>query len=135
MSTRCNIIVRDERLAIQLYRHNAGYPQGKHGVVKDLCKVARFAWPLPRFEADDYSAAIVRAMKRPDGGNVYIDGDAGRRMNKIHGDCAYVYVIDPPAGDDKRPRLKVYSVRDEDIGDLMWQGHVGDKYPETKDCT
>jgi len=128
MSTRCNIIVRDESLAIQLYRHHDGYPGGKYGVVNDLRKVARFAWPLPRFEADDYAAAIVRAMKRPGGGSVYIDGDAGDGTANIHGDCEYVYLITPPEGDDIRPLLRVYSVREETVTDLQWYGHVGEKY-------
>jgi hypothetical protein len=130
MSTKCNIIIRDNRLAIQLYRHSDGYPGGKYGVVNDLRKVARFAWPLPRFEADDYAAAIVRAMKKPGGGSVYIDGEAGGGMSNIHGDCQYVYLIESPDIADIRPQLRVYSVCDEDSLTLLWRGRVGNKYPK-----
>lgn len=70
MATRCNIIVKDKESKIQLYRHWDGYPEA---VVPELEQALQFAWPLPRFDARDFSAAIVRAWKQ-EGGNIYIDG-------------------------------------------------------------
>jgi len=43
MSTRANIIVKDENDTIQLYRHCDGYPEGIHGVIHQLNNVVKFA--------------------------------------------------------------------------------------------
>src|SRR6266436_8888976 len=72
MSTRSNIIVEDQYGRVQVYRHYDGYPEG---VIPELIKSLEFAWPLPRFEADDFAAAIVRAWKDEGGGNIRIDGN------------------------------------------------------------
>jgi hypothetical protein len=61
MSTRCNLVVKDQWGSIQLYRHSDGYPDGVCGVVATLKQALQFAWPLPRFESPDFAAAIVRA--------------------------------------------------------------------------
>ena len=76
MSTRCNIIVKDNYRAIQLYRHSDGYPDTKDGVIATLPEALEFAWNLPRMEVADFAAAIVRAWKEENGGNIYIDGAA-----------------------------------------------------------
>lgn len=94
MSTRCNLIVDDGYKRIQLYRHWDGYPQGGGGVLASLKYALPYAWPLPRFEADDFSAALVRAWKQPGGGNIYIDGSP-KGWELIHGDTEWVYVIRP----------------------------------------
>ena len=60
----------------------------------DLEKVLPFAWPLPRFEANDFAAAIVRAWKEEGGGNIYIDGSP-KGWEQIHFDTEWVYVIQP----------------------------------------
>jgi hypothetical protein len=80
MSTRCNLIVEDSYDRIQLYRHCGGYPDGAGGVLAALEQAIPFAWPLPRFEASDFAAAIVRAWKTEGGGNIYIDGSPMRRL-------------------------------------------------------
>lgn len=87
MSTRSTISVLDDRDTFNIYRHHDGYPQGEHGVVHDLRRATDFAWDTPRFQAADFSAAVVRAMKRS-GGSVYLTSDADH-----HGDRDYHYDI------------------------------------------
>ena len=89
MATRSNIIVQDEYSRIQVYRHWDGYPKA---VIPELKEALEFAWPLPRFEADDFAAAIVRAWKNEGGGHIRIDGNP-KAFEMVHGDTEYVYVI------------------------------------------
>src|SRR4051812_48932828 len=89
MATRSNIIVEDGFDRIQIYRHWDGYPEA---VIPDLTQALPYAWQLPRFEADDFAAAIVRAWKTENGGNICIDGNPNG-FELIHGDVEYVYVI------------------------------------------
>jgi len=96
MSTRSNVIVNDDYTSIQLYRHSDGYPDGKWGVLATLEQALEFAWPLPRFDASDFAAAIVRAWKESRG-NIYIDGTP-EGWNLIHGDTEWVYVIQQEVG-------------------------------------
>lgn len=79
MSTRCTVSVFESaaeakitppnRIAngevCHLYRHSDGYPQGEYGVPETLKAALPYAWPLPRFEADDFAAAIIAAWKKP----------------------------------------------------------------------
>lgn len=65
MSTRCTLTVHGDGEAFSVYRHSDGYPDGEHGVLNTLKAALSYAWPLPRFEADDFAAAIVAAWKRP----------------------------------------------------------------------
>ena len=92
MGTRSNIIVADDHSRIQLYRHWDGYPDGEGGVLADLALALPYAWPLPRFEADDFAAALIRAWKGEGGGNIYIDGSP-KGWERIHDDVEWVYVI------------------------------------------
>ena len=94
MGTRSNLIIADDYNRLQLYRHWDGYPDSETGVLADLEKALPYAWPLPRFEADDFAAAIIRAWKGEGGGNIYIDG-APKGWEKIHGDVEWVYIIQP----------------------------------------
>ena len=132
MSTRSNIIVEDKHQRIQLYRHSDGYPNGPHGVVHDLVEALEYAWESPRFEADDFAAAIVRAWKE-EPGNIYIDGSPVS-WEMIHGDTEWVYVI-------RDFRVKVYDWHlywlDKDDPDTtppvpIWEGRIGEKYPDTE---
>lgn len=128
MSTRCNILVRDEHQTIQLYRHCDGYPES---VIPDLKEVLAYAWELPRFEADDFSAAMVRAWKREGGGGVYIDGDYVP-SDTLHGDIEFLYVIDPPKGSGRnknKPIVKAYHSEEDFVNDAhFWKGVVGSAY-------
>ena len=94
MGTRSNLIIADEFNRLQLYRHWDGYPDGKAGVLANLEKALPYAWPLPRFEAVDFAAAIVRAWKEEGGGNIYVDGSP-KAWEQIHSDVEWVYIIQP----------------------------------------
>ncbi len=87
MSTRSSITVRDESGAFSLYRHSDGYPDTKHGVIATLAQALPLAWPAPRFEADDFAAAIVAAWKHA-GGNIRLS-----EGHESHADTAFHYEI------------------------------------------
>lgn len=93
MSTRANIIVKDETEIVQLYRHMDGYPSA---VLPDLLKVFPYAWGLPRFEASDFAAAIVAAWKTTGGGNVYINATPDRAdlAKGLTGWVEYLYLVE-----------------------------------------
>ena len=50
-----------------VYKHYDGYPQGAAAHIEDA---KSYAWPLPRWEADEFAAAFVAANKNPKGGEV-----------------------------------------------------------------
>ena len=130
MSTRSHIIIQDEFGSIQLYRHSDGYPDGEHGVIEGLKEAAQYAWELPRFEASDFSAAIIRAWKSH-GGNIYIDGSADGTKN-LHLDIQYLYTIrmDEKVG---KPHLIVQAAScdwetEKWTLTTLFTGHIGDDY-------
>lgn len=92
MSTRSTLTVRDQQDgqdAYSIYRHCDGYPDTEHGVFATLRQALTYAWPLPRFEARDFGAAIIAAWKQQ-GGTIYMtDGRDG------HWDTEYHYEIWP----------------------------------------
>ncbi len=64
MSTRacCRFIDPDltDPEVVTVYKHSDGYPDG---AVCWITKALEHAWPLPRFEADEFAAAFVAANK------------------------------------------------------------------------
>jgi len=73
MSTSATITITDNHETFHIYRHCDGNPSS---VITDLIKAKTFAWPLPRFEASDFAAAIVAAMKQEGGGQIYLSQEA-----------------------------------------------------------
>lgn len=94
MSTRSNIIVEDEKNRIQLYRHYNGAPYGEWGVLATLENALPYAWHLPRYEACEFAAALVRAWKEEGGGDIYIDGSP-KGWELVNEWADWVYVIKP----------------------------------------
>lgn len=92
MSTRCLISVSDGAEEFHIYRHHDGYPAGPHGVVATLKAAFPYAWPLPRFEASDFAAALIRGWKEKAGG-IYLSEGAD-----CHGDLEWLYVVTSKAG-------------------------------------
>ena len=84
MGTRCLIQVHDDHNKISIYRHWDGYPDA---VLPDLQKALALAWPLPRFEANEFAAAIVAAFKSGPG-NIRIQSD-----HDIGWDIEWIYKI------------------------------------------
>lgn len=68
MGTPAEIVVRDSRNTFAIYTHWDGAPHGEHGILNRLRGAFALAWPLPRFEANDFSAAIVASLKKRPGG-------------------------------------------------------------------
>lgn len=60
MSTRAVYTFKDGNEAYHVYKHAEGYPTE---ACKALLRALRFAWPLPRFEPDEFAAAFVAANK------------------------------------------------------------------------
>lgn len=88
MSTRSTISVKDEDDVFYIYRHSDGYPRGRHGVVAGILKAFEYAWPLPRFKAMDFAAALVSAWKQPGGGGIYFT-----TSHESHADTEFQYYI------------------------------------------
>lgn len=61
MSTRALFTFKDETAAFNVYKHYDGNPSGAARVIRHA--IDYFAWPLPRFEADEFAAAFVAAGK------------------------------------------------------------------------
>lgn len=63
MSTRAVYTFKDsDGSAFHVYKHHDGYPTG---AAQWLIAAKALAWPLPRYEADDFAAAFVAANKLP----------------------------------------------------------------------
>ena len=60
MSTRASYTFTDERGTHHVYKHHDGYLEGAY---EAITKALDCAWPLPRFEADEFAAAFVAANK------------------------------------------------------------------------
>ena len=87
MSTRATLTVSDQDDRFDIYRHHDGYPNGPHGVIRDLKAATDKAWQFPRFEAGDFAAATVAQMKKSPG-SVYLTEEAAR-----HSDRAFHYEL------------------------------------------
>lgn len=72
-----------------VYKHHDGYPSG---AAEAITKTLPLAWPLPRYENDEFSAAFVAANKNG-GGSVRLTTDAN-----AHGDLAFRYEISLSSG-------------------------------------
>ena len=98
MSTRACYSFSDEHGKCHVYYHFDGYPAN---ALKLINEAKRYAWELPRFEADEFSAAFVVAAKGNSAG--------GARLSKgpsNHGDLDYKYDI----SFDKDLNIKIWSV-------------------------
>jgi hypothetical protein len=84
MGTRAvyTFIDADDRHSI--YKHWDGYPTE---ACRFIANALPLAWPLPRFEADEFAAAFVAANKKQ-AGDIYLTSGPG-----VHGDLAYSYEL------------------------------------------
>ena len=90
MSTRACYIFKDQYDAVCVYKHHDGYPEGAK---EHIAKALEFAFPLPRFEADEFGAAFVAANKPSEGGGVRLI-PGGEDGWKTHTDIEYLYQIE-----------------------------------------
>jgi hypothetical protein len=76
-----------------IYKHWDGYPSGVQSMIEDALKIA---WPLPRFEADEFAASFVAANKKGSGDVRLMHPDDASNMW-----FDFVYVIRHMEGSDK----------------------------------
>lgn len=81
MSTRAVYTFFDQHEEHSVYKHHDGYPEGALEFIK---KAVKSAWPLPRFEPDDFGAAFVAANRDGPGG-VYLT-----KGPETHSDLSYL---------------------------------------------
>jgi len=60
MSTRACYRFSDSEQSFVVYKHYDGYPEG---AVCWITKAVPFAWPLPRFEPDEFAAAFIAGQQ------------------------------------------------------------------------
>lgn len=89
-STRAVVTIKDQSDTFHIYTHSDGYPE--YQVVR-IVKALEFAWPLPRFDAMDFSAAFVAASKKH-GGEIYLTKDW-----REHGDLEFRYEVSARSGE------------------------------------
>ena len=97
MSTRAVLTFVDTDNQFHVYKHGDGFPGGKWGQIACLKRALAYAFPLPRFEADDFAAAYVAANKAK--GKKYHDqllqgGDVRLTTHwSAHPDIEFRYVV------------------------------------------
>src|SRR5262245_57836446 len=84
MGTRAVYTFIDQDDSFSVYMHWDGYP---YGACRLIAKAFPLAWPLPRFEADEFAAAFVAANKQQPGNIRLTSGP------EAPGDLAYTYEI------------------------------------------
>ena len=106
MGTRCIVVLKDnDDVNLVVYGHWDGYPSGEYGVLAELELALPLAWEFPRFEADEFGAALVAAWKRQPG-NVRLFGDF-KGWEYTPGDIEWVYIIDGSGSEE--PIVTVYA--------------------------
>jgi hypothetical protein len=98
MGTRAvyTFIDTDERHSV--FKHWDGYPRW---ACRFIAHALPLAWPLPRFEADEFAAAFVAANKK-EAGNVRLTSGPD-----AHGDLSYSYEI---RCQDERLHVRIFRV-------------------------
>ncbi len=84
MGTRAVYTFIDEDTRHSVFKHWDGYPRGACRFIENALALA---WPLPRFEADEFAAAFVAANKQGTGNIRLTEGP------DAHGDLEYAYDI------------------------------------------
>lgn len=115
MSTRANIVIKDNRQKLFFYRHSDGYPEGtmptlkifltwlKEGKIRD--NISQSAGWLICIGAMEYAKLPEYKIEKSSYGSSYGDVDSIQAPNDwkcgayepttgIHGDIEYLYIID-----------------------------------------
>jgi len=87
MSARCVFEIKSNAGSMFIYRHWDGYPSGAQEAVGRTI-ASGLAWPLPRFEPDEFGAALIAANKS-EAGNYRLLGSRGA----IPADIEYWHVL------------------------------------------
>ena len=84
MGTRAVYTFKDNDSEFHVYKHYDGHPDN---VIEYIERAKEYAWRLPRFEADEFACAFIKANK---------DSEGDVRLTnhwKNHGDLSYRYEI------------------------------------------
>ena len=119
MSTRAMYTFKDQYDTVHVYKHHDGYPEGG---ISWIANARNYAWPLPRFEADDFASAFVAANKPkydPEatypnaGGGVRLCGNNIKEPWDMSQDSEYHYIVEC---ENDKLHVEVYEVSwyDED---------------------
>jgi hypothetical protein len=84
MGTRAVYTFIDEDDRHSVYKHWDGYPRW---ACRFIANALALAWPLPRFEADEFAAAFV-AVNKQQAGDIRLTCGP-----EAHGDLEYTYEI------------------------------------------
>ena len=87
MSTRAVVMFKDDSGTYSVYKHCDGYPDGEYGMIRSIQNAKELAWPLPRFEADEFGAAFIAVNKHQPGDIRLTTGP------EAHGDLEYIYTV------------------------------------------
>lgn len=99
MSTRACIAFIDKNHpdnALHVYKHCDGYPTG---ILHTIREATKYAWKMPRFEADEFAAAFVTAAKIGGGIEIAQRGGgvrlmpSGKWQDIFPGDIEYCYEV------------------------------------------
>jgi hypothetical protein len=109
MSTRACYSFIDDDCAHHVYKHHDGYPTG---AAEFITKTTKYAWNLPRFEADEFAASFVAANKECAGGIRLTRGPGA------HGDLEFRYEVRSAGG---RLEITVF-----DPSNKIWHGNLSE---------
>ena len=94
MGTRALYFFEDSDGVYGAYKHYDNYPSGAMWFIENA---KEYAWPFPRFEADDFAAGFVAANKAKGGGECRLlrmfDDTSIDMVMDDHIWCDYYYVI------------------------------------------
>lgn len=118
MGTRAIYIFEDEHEEVHVYKHYDNYPEG---AVHFIEEAKAYAWPLPRFEADEFAAAFVAANKDRKGGEVRLVNarfkDRDEMLEANHW-CDYHYVISKHNSQDLW--IEIWGSRPDKTKGMTW---------------
>ena len=94
MGTRAVYFFEDSDGVYSAYKHYDGYPSGAADFIENA---KEYAWPFPRFEADEFAAAFVAANKAKKGGEVRLlpmfESTSIDMVMEDYTWCDYYYVV------------------------------------------
>lgn len=110
MSTRAIYTFDDGTDRYHVYKHHDGYPSG---AAKAIQSALDYAWPLPRFEADEFGASFCAGTKQHEKGTSRRGGGTrllpcGEWEKVAPGDVQFRYEIRP---NGKELRITAFTVR------------------------
>lgn len=106
MGTRAVIRFEDDAERFHVYSH---YDGDAEGVADMLVMALPFAWPQPRFEADDFSTAFIAGNKPLNGGAIYMSNGVDS-----HDDLEYWYRVTQSARNNQMI-IEAYQVVYENV--------------------